>query len=120
MNMKRTLTRAFYLLSACGLLGGCGNNDFRLSAKDKAAFKDATPEMKQEWEKGLKADQANDYVTASTSFRSLLSQKINPEQLVAVQTALGGLNERMNDAAASGEVSAQKALEAMKAGGPRR
>lgn len=120
MQIEKTLTRAFLLAFASIVLGGCGNNEYSLSAKDMAAFKDATPEIKQDWEKGLKADKANDYLTASTSFRSVLQQKINPDQLVAVQTALGGLNERMNDAAAKGDVAAQKAIEAMKASESRR
>jgi hypothetical protein len=102
MNMQKPLTRVFFLACTCILLSACGNNDYRLSAKDMAAFKDATPEMKLEWEKGLKADKANDYLAASTNFRSLLSQNITPDQLVALQTALGGLNERMNNAAAKG------------------
>jgi len=112
--------RIFFLLSICVLLGGCDNSDYSLTQKERAAFNDATPEMKQEWEKGLKADKANDYLVASTSFRTLLSQKITVEQLTAVQTALGGLNQRMNEAAEKGNVAAKQALDAAKAGGPRR
>ncbi len=120
MNIKTSLTRVFFLACTCVLLGGCGNNNYRLSAQDRAAFKDATPEIKLEWEKGLTADKANDFLAASTNFRSLLSQQITPDQLVAVQTALGGLNARMNAAAANGDVAALKALEALNAGAPRR
>jgi hypothetical protein len=120
MNLKHLLRRALLLVCACVLLGACDNSDYNLSGKDKQAFKDATPDIRLEWEKALKADKANDYLAANTSFRFVLTQKITPDQLVAVQTALGGLNERMNDAAAKGNVSAQKALEALKAGGPRR
>jgi len=111
---------AFFLASACVLLVGCSNNDYSLSAKDVAAFKDATPELKQDWEKGLKADKANDYLAASTNFRSLMSSNITPEQLVAVQTALGGLNQRMNEAAARGDAPAQKALDTLKSDAARR
>ncbi|MCC6823034.1 MAG: hypothetical protein V9H26_04775 [Verrucomicrobiota bacterium] len=118
--MKQLLSRLYLLLAACVLFAGCGNNEYQLSEKDLAAFMDAPPEMKIEWEKGLKANKANDYLAASTSFRALLSQQVTPQQLVAVQTALGGLNERMNDAAAKGDTSAQKALETLKAGAPRR
>jgi hypothetical protein len=118
--MKRIVTLAGYFVCALLLLGGCGDNGYKLTGKEKAAFKDSTPEMRQLWENGLKADSANDYLTASTNFRSLLNQQITPEQLLAVQTALGNLNNRMNDAAAKGDVSAQKALDALKADGPRR
>ena len=120
MDMKRSSTHAFILLSAAVLLCGCGNSDYSLSKRDLAAFKDTTPEMKQAWEQGLKADKANDYMTASTNFRSLLNRPITAEQLVAVQNALGGLNQRMNEAATSGDVSARKALEALREGGSRR
>jgi hypothetical protein len=118
--MKKSLTFACLLISTLLLFSGCGGSDYKLSKQDLAAFKDATPERQQAWEQGLKADKANDYLTASTSYRSLLKSDITPEQLVAVQTALGGLNERMNEAAAKGDASAQKALDAMKAGTPRR
>ncbi len=118
--MKKSLTLACLLASACLFLQGCGDNGYSLSKQDLAAFKDATPEMKQAWEQGLKADKANDYLTAGTNYRSLLTKSITPDQLVAVQTALGGLNYRMNDAAAKGDASAKKAIEALKEGAPKR
>jgi hypothetical protein len=105
---------------ACLLLSGCGDNSYSLSKEELAAFKDATPELKQLWEQAQKADKANDYLTAGNNYRSLLAKGITTEQLVAVQTALGGLNYRINEAAAKGDASAQKALEAAKAGAPRR
>jgi hypothetical protein len=76
--------------------------------------------MKQLWEQGLKADRANDYLTAGNSYRALLTNNITPDQLVAVQTALGGLNERLNNAAAKGDATAQKALDSLKGNSPRR
>jgi hypothetical protein len=119
--MKQFLTRAVFLVATGLLLGGCGNNAYSLSEKERAAFKEAAPEVIQAWENGLKADKANDYLAASTNYRAiLLNQKITAEQLMAVQTALGGLNSRMNDAAAKGDASAQKALDAAKAGAPQR
>ncbi len=68
--MKKFLTRAAFLVAACTMLGGCGNNPYNLSQQDRAAFKDAAPELVQAWENGLKADKANDYLTASTNYRS--------------------------------------------------
>ena len=119
--MKKLLMWSGCFFAATMLFVGCGNNGFNLSEKDRAAFKDAAPEVKQAWEAGLKADKANDYVTANTSFRSLLTNKdINPDQLMAVQTALGGLNDRMNEAASKGDAAAQKALESLKASAPHR
>ncbi len=108
------------LISAGLLLASCSDSAFKLSEQERAAFRDAAPEMKQTWENGLKAEKANDYLTASTNFRALLSKQITPDQLVAVQTALGALNYRINEAAAKGDAAAQKAVEALKAGAPRR
>jgi hypothetical protein len=118
--MKKILTFACLLISSLLLLSGCGNSEYQLSKQDMAAFKDATPEMKQAWEQGLKADRANDYLTAGSKYRALLTNTITAEQLVAVQTALGGLNQRINEAAAKGDPVAQKALEAAKGTAPKR
>lgn len=117
--MKTLLTLACSLL-ACLLVAGCGDGSYTLSKQDRAAFQNATPEVIQLWEEGLKADKANDYLTAGNKYRALMTKGITPEQLAAVQTALGGLNIRLNDAAAKGDAAAQKALEAAKASAPRR
>lgn len=118
--MKKPLIHLFLLVSACVLLWGCGNDAYSLSKQDLAAFKDAAPEIKRTWEQALKADKANDYLTASTNYRSVLGQQITAEQLLAVQTALGGMNYRMNEAAAKGDAAAQKAITTLKEGAPRR
>ncbi len=112
---------ALICLSATGiLLAGCNDSTHKLSSRDLAAFKNAAPELKQTWEQGLAASQANDYLKAQTNLISLLSQPISPDQLLAVQTALGGLNERIREAAAKGNAAAQQAIEAMKANAPQR
>ena len=108
------------LASVAVMLHGCGNSEYALSKQDLAAFKTATPAMQQLWEQGLKADRANDYLTAGNSYRALLTNNITPDQLVALQTALGGLNVRLNNAAAKGDAAAQKALAAAKAATPRK
>lgn len=121
MRVNFSLLGARLLVAAGLLLCGCGNNAYKISAQDLAAFKDAPPEIKASWEKGLQADQANDYLAASTNYRSILTNpKLTPDQLVAVQTALGGLNYRVNEAAAKGNAAAKQALEATKAGGSRK
>jgi hypothetical protein len=120
MDTKKFLSLAFSLTFASFLLGGCGGDAYQLSKEELAAFKAAPPEVKQAWEKGLAADKANDYLTASTNYRRLLTQPITSEQLVAVQTALGGLNYRINEAAANGDVSARKVLDDLKESGTRR
>src|SRR4051794_6792262 len=100
-------------LAAVLLLCGCGDNTHKLSSSDLAAFANAAPEIKQLWERGLTASKARDYLGAQTNFASLLSGQITAEQLAALQLALGDLNQRMHEAAAKGDASAQKALEAM-------
>ena len=105
--------RSYYFLLICvaaALFSGCGDDPYALSKQDQAAFKDATPEIKQRWEAALKADKADDYVAASSNYLALLKEKLTPEQLGALQTALGGFNYRLNDAAAKGNPAAQQAL----------
>lgn len=114
MNMNTRVSRTFFLFPLCVILCGCGNDSYSLSAKDKAAFKDATAEMKRAWEDGLKADKSNNYLAGNTNFCFLLSQNLTAEQLIAVQSALGGLNLRMNEAAAKGDDAALKAAAALK------
>lgn len=118
--MKKLLGFAGLLLSLAMLLSGCSDNSYSLSKADLAAFKDASPEVKQTWEQALKADKANDYLTAGNNYRTLLGKELSPQQMAAVQTALGGLNIRLNEAAAKGDAAAQKALEAAKQAAPRR
>ena len=117
MNKLLALT---CILVACILVAGCGDQPYTLSKEDLAAFKGAAPELKQLWEEGLKADKANDYLAAGNNYRSLLAKGITAEQMAAVQTALGGLNIRLNEAAAKGDAAAQKALEAAKSNAPHR
>lgn len=117
--MKKSL-HLVGLLAAVLIFAGCGDSGFTLTKQERAAFNSATPEVKQLWEDALKADKANDYLTAGEKFRALLTNNISADQLVAVQTALGAFNIRLNDAAAKGDAAAQKALESAKAAAPRR
>jgi hypothetical protein len=43
-----------------------------------------------------------------------MSRQISAEQQAAVQTALGALNQRMQNAATKGDAAAQKAMEDLK------
>lgn len=109
------------LLGTIGLLlTGCNRDPYALSASDQAAFKDATPELRQLWEAARKADQADDFGTASANYRNLLRQNLTTDQLIAVQNAVGGFNYRLNDAADKGNKAAQQALEAGKDATPHR
>lgn len=108
------------ILVASLLIEGCGDKPYTLSKEDLAAFNGATPEVKQLWEDARKADKADDYLAAGNNYRALLAKGVTPEQMAAVQTALGGLNIRLNEAAIKGDAAAKKALEAAKEAAPRR
>ena len=118
--MRTSFFLACLLATFCVALVGCSDNGFKLGKKDREAFKSAPADIKAAWEEGLQADQANDYLTASTKYRSLLGRDITPEQLVAVQTALGALNIRLNEAADKGDPAAQQAKDALNQAAPRR
>ena len=108
--MKKIFAGIGSLAVVCVLLNGCGQGDF-----DRSAFRAAPPDVKQTWERALAASQADDYLGANTNLVSLLGRGITPDQLVAVQNALSALNARMYAAAAKGDESARKAVEALKA-----
>lgn len=95
-------------LAVALLSAGCG------SGPDKSAFNNTAPELKQIWDKAIAANQANDYVAASTNYVALLRQGISADQTAAVQSALRSLNQRLQTAVAKGDATAQKAVEDLK------
>jgi hypothetical protein len=101
------------------VLGGCDRDPHKLSSADLSAFNSASAEIKQTWTRGLTASRASDYLTAHTNLTSLLTAELTAEKLAALQNALGGLNQRIHEAAAKGDAAAQKALDAMNASGPK-
>lgn len=110
--MQNSIKASLGSAAAAFLLAGCGDN--QISSTDRAAFNQSAPEIKQAWERGLRASKANDYLTAQTNLVSLLNVPLTPEQLLAVQTALGSLNQRVHEAAANGDAAARKLVEAAK------
>jgi hypothetical protein len=113
-QMRQWLIGGASLAVACAFLSGCGSRSPKLAPLDQEAFNNAAPELKQLWQSGLTAAQGNDYLTAGTNFLSLLGQELTPEQIHAVQGAMASLNQRMYAAAAKGDDSAQKAIDALK------
>lgn len=105
--MKKQLMKMMCFVAAVFLFAACGPTE-------KPAFQNAAPEVKQVWDKAVAADKANDYFVANTNYVALLRQPISPEQIVAVQAAVGALNERMQNEAAKGNAAAQKAVEDLK------
>jgi hypothetical protein len=106
--MKTKFVNIACLAAALCFFAACG------SQTNKAAFKDAAPELKQIWDQAVAADKSNDYLAANTNYFALLSREISSEQFVVVKSALGALNERMQAAAANGDAAAQKAIEDLK------
>jgi len=105
--MKKQLLMMACLTVAALLFAACGG-------PDKSAFNHAAPDIKQVWNQAIAADRANNYVAANTNYASLLIRQISAEQQVAVHTALGALNQRMQNAAVKGDAIAQKAIEDLK------
>ena len=106
--MKKQRLNIICLMAAAFMFAACS------SQTGDTAFKNASPELKQDWDQAMKADQANDFLAANTNYVSLLNRQISPEQLLAVQSAVGALNARMQAAAAKGNAAAQKAIEDLK------
>lgn len=106
--MKKALMNVMGLAALGFLLAGC------YQKVDKSVFGSGKPEVQAAWTQALAASKANDYVAANTNLVSLLKQDITSDQLLAVQGTLRALNERMNNAAASGDAAAQKAVETLK------
>jgi len=103
------------------LLAGCGEKGpGKLSAKDEAAFDQATPEVKQMWTKASEASKANDYTTAYNLYYELVNTGLSPEQKAALSKANAALNDRLMAALDKGDPAAQQALQEMKAHPPAR
>jgi hypothetical protein len=110
--MKTVLRLAFFPIMALILLAGCGGSKTgNLSAKEEVAFDNASPELKQAWEKALESGKTNDYAPALTQLDSLSRQSLSPEQRQALQKEIATLSQRLYDAVGKGDPSAQKALQ---------
>ena len=83
----------------------------RKTAAGPSAFDQAAPDIKQAWDQGVAADQANDYYTAVTSFHTIMAQrdKLTDSQIEAVNAACLAVNQRMMAAANNGDAAAKAA-----------
>jgi hypothetical protein len=118
--MKAIPRLALLIPVALLLVVGCGHKSSALTAKDEAAFAQASPEVKQMWTKGCEAANANDYTTAYNLFYQLVNTGLTPEQKTAVTKVNAALNERLMAALEKGDPNAQKAFQEMKAQPPAR
>ncbi len=115
---RKTITLASVILAGI-FFAGCGNGTPKLSAQEKALFESSTPEIRQTFETGLAADKAGNYLSAYSNYQNLASQQLTTEQVIAMQTAMSSLTQRIYDAAAKGDAGAKAAMEYMKASNSR-
>ncbi len=119
----RAIPGVMLALAATLLFGGCkkGSSAGPAPAEVKA-FEAAAPEVKQVWQAALDADRTNDYGKGLSLYYSLLGGNLTPEQRDAVARLSTDLKQRMSDAAAKGDATAQAALQELRqrsAGRPR-
>jgi hypothetical protein len=100
-------------------IAGCGNATPKLSAQEQALFESSTPEIKQLFETALAADKAGNYLSACTNYQALLHQQLSVDQVMAMQTAMSSLTQRIYDADAKGDAGAKAAAEYLKASNSR-
>jgi len=102
-------------VAAVLLCGGCKKDSSPgPTAAEIKAFEAATPEVKQVWQAALDADRTNGYAKGLSLYYSLLGENLPPEQHDAVARLSTGLKQRMSDAAAKGDATAQAALEELR------
>jgi hypothetical protein len=96
------------LLALCGVWAGCAKK----ASSPAQVFEQATPEIKQAWNKAVAADKADDYVAAVTGYRELLLQKdkMSGEQAQALIDANLAVNQRLNAAFKQGDPAAKEAV----------
>jgi len=111
--MKKTLISLSSVIIAGLLFTGC-NKAPSLSSQEKALFESSSPEIKQLFETALTADKANNYLSACTNYQALLHQNLSVDQVMAMQTAMSSLTQRIYDAAAKGDPGAKAAVDALK------
>ena len=111
-------------LLAVGLLG-CGRSNSPKDAVESLAK--AFPKAAADDPVGaivriaVESARSNDVETAAVSLQSLRSTpSLTPEQRTAVQDAMGSLQTSLANRAEAGDVAAQRALDAIRAGGSRR
>jgi len=62
----------------------CERSSVRLSSADKQAFEQASPEVKQAWQRALAADKANDYTNTISLLDNLAIMQLSEAQRQAL------------------------------------
>lgn len=120
MKLSRSLP---LLLLVIGLIG-CGRSDSPKDAVEPLAkaFPQTTVDdpVTTTVRIAIESARSNDVVTAAASLQSLrAAPTLTPEQRTAVQDAMGNLQTSLANRAEAGDAAAQRALDAIRAGGHR-
>ncbi len=115
--MKAPALRVLVALCLVNLLAGCGPSAPKVTSADMKTFESASPELKAVWTRAHAAARTNDYATAILALRSMVAQNLSVEQIEAVQNSIRAYNVKLMEAADRGDATAQKGLEAVRAGG---
>lgn len=113
------------LVLLAATLSSCGRSDSPKDAIEPLAkaFPKATADdpVSDTLRIAIESARSNDLETAAVSLQSLRSAPtLTPEQRTAVQDAMGNLQTSLANRAAAGDIAAQRALDAIRAGGARR
>lgn len=116
--MKRPLIILAGLAATGILVAGC-NQATKVSSQQKSLFENSTPKIKQLFQTAQTADSQNNYLSAYTNYQAILNQKLSVDQVMAMQTVMKALTERIYSAAGRGDAGAEVAVKYMKSQQPR-
>ena len=115
--MKKLILSLLFAAASAVALGGCGPGGAKVTAANKKAFDNSTPDLQRKWAQAQAAGATNDYVQAIVTLRSMLPQNLSKEQIEAVQNAISMYDANMMKAVDRGDAAAQKALETLRSPG---
>ena len=108
------ICRLFLGVAAMLAWGGCGQSS--LSSADKQAFEQASPEIKQVWQRALAADKADDYTNAISLFDNLTEMQLNEAQKQALYKQREAFSQRLWKAAEKNNPAAVQAVQTSQTG----
>ena len=113
-NVQKNIEKTCRILALIALTSlasaGCGQRVAKLNNDQKKAFDDAPAELKQNWDKAIAADSANDYVTAGKLLDDLNKATLSDSQRQALNTERVSFGDRAMKAAEKNDPNAIQAL----------
>jgi hypothetical protein len=113
---NRALSQLSLGVAAAVAWAGCGQSSVKLSSADKQAFEQASPEIKQVWQRALAADKANDYTNALSLFDNLGEMQLNEAQKQALYKQREAFSQRLWQAAEKNNPAAVQAVQGSQPG----